>query len=115
MTAQIHHFPSTALITGDRDGQLTAALEISHRVFSGEPVSLQAMWTAREVIDSRTQAKATVALLTTYIDARREAIRTEARAHEHRGTIRAALLDAAILAGFGAVVFVVIMNMGGSL
>jgi hypothetical protein len=113
MTCTIHAFPSPALIVGDRDGQLAAALEISHRVFAGEDVSLQAMWTAREVLETRTQAKATVALLTHYIDARREAIRTEARAHARKGTIRAALVDTAILAGFGAAVFLVIMNMGG--
>lgn len=112
MTAQLRYLPSPALITGDSDGQLTAALSISSRVFAGEHVSLQAMWTAREVIDSRTQAKATVALLTHYIDARREEIRTEARRHQHKGAIRAALIDAAILAGFGVAVFVVIMNGG---
>ena len=113
MTCTIHAFPSPALI--DRDGQLAAALEISSRVFAGEQVSLQAMWTAREVLETRTQAKATVALLTHYIDARREDIRTEARAHARKGMIRAALVDAAILAVFGAAVFLVIMNMGGSL
>lgn len=113
MTAQIRYLPSPALIVGDRDGQLTAALSISSRVFAGERVLLQDMLAAQKVLNSRTQAKATVALLTHYIDARREEIRTEARRHQHKGAIRAALADAAILAGFGVAVFFVIMNMGG--
>ena len=94
MTCEIHHFPSTALITADRDGQLTAALTISNRVFSGEWVGLEDMCDAREVIDSRTHAKATVAFLTDCIDARRDEIRKEAR----RITMRDALADCAGLA-----------------
>ena len=89
MTAKLYAFPT--IITGDRDEQLAAALEISASVFSGERVSLQAMCVARDVIDARTNAKRTVALLGTYIDARRDEIRTEAR----RFTIRDALTDCA--------------------
>lgn len=90
MTAQIHHFPRPLA-----DDGLTAALDVSHRVFSGERVGLADMIDARNTIAARTNAKTTVALLGTYIDARRDEIRTEAK---QRGTIRAALVDCAGLA-----------------
>jgi hypothetical protein len=108
MTAHVIAFPRPTLITGTRDDQLDAALEISARVFAGDRVSLQAMLTTREVIDSRTNAKATVALLGTYIDARREEIRTEARKAAQRGTIRAGLVDCAGLAVIVAVALAVL-------
>lgn len=91
------------MITSDPDGQLAAALDVSSRTFSGEWVSLPAMIIARELIDSRTHAKATVALLNTYIDARRDEIRKEAA----RGTIREELVALAGLAMIGAVAWAV--------
>lgn len=109
----LHAFPITLamearlpeLITGTPDGQLEVALMISDRVFSGERVSLQAMCCAREVIDSRTKAKATVALLGQFIEARREEIRAEAAAHSRRGTIRGELVG---VVGFAVVVAVAV-------
>jgi hypothetical protein len=95
------------MITADRAGQLAAALDVSNRVFAGHLVPLATMCVAREVIDSHTNAKATVALLGTYIDARRAAIRAEADRAAKRGTIRRALLDGALFAAFALAVVVV--------
>lgn len=87
----------------DPDCQLTTALDVSSRVFSGEWVSLPAMIVARDVIDSHTHAKATVALLGTYIDSRRDEIRKEAA----RGTIREELVAMVGLVVIGAVAWLV--------
>ncbi len=119
MTAVIHNFaayrrPAPDMITSDPDGQLAAALKVSDSVFSGEAVSLPAMIVAQEVIDSRTNAKATVALLGDYIDARRREIRAEAAAAAKRGRIRAALVDFAglvVLVAFATAVY----HLGGAL
>jgi hypothetical protein len=110
----VHLLPTpVALITGDPDGQLDAALSISDRVFSGEPMSLQAMVVARKVIDCRTNAKATLALLDSYIAARRDEIRRDAASAAKRGNIRAALVDIAGLA-FIVAVATAVYHMGMS-
>lgn len=98
MSAAIHFPTGPVRADQDHDPILAAALDVSSLVFSGERVSLQAMVNARAVINERSRAKAIVALLGRYIDARRDEIRTDAAAQAKRGTIRAALMECAGLA-----------------
>lgn len=89
----------TDMLLGTHADQIKAALAVSERVLLGQWVSLPEMIVARDVIEARTNAPRLLALMNERIEQRREA--------------RRAAVDGAIFLMFAAIVFVVVLNLGG--